>query len=523
MSDENIKGTPEEETAELQEETAEAVSEETAEETAEETNEEAVEETAEETAEESEESEATDDESEEIPEEETIDEENLCPYCGEREKAEDSDYCSECEAAMLSRKIPFLAWIGGLAAVCISVFALALVFLLTAPAIQVAKADEHAREKRWYSAYEEYSMVASVVDEISSILGGESPFVRTGTGIAVKKFDAFANHSTPLDAFYIESASIEHLRDKHNPIMKKHFRIYDEYMESYNIISGSLQGKFGPDENPGAEEVHTIIEGVRDSEGLNNIWLDYFHLTLAYDFNESDEVKLGYLKAIDEDAKKSDIDYSWLYYAEIADFLYKSEDYEGSAEFLDETIKNNKTNFGAYELKMRILLKTKGLDEAKKLLDEFIEYNEGLDTAYILEIMYLRCAKEYDKALELCNEALEEYGSAPEISRQLALIYLLKGDYDRAYDSAYNAYSNAYYIANYYQDSSSMTTQLFNTTYLCAYLESEFGSMSSENAEHIDLLLSKNSLCAETEAVADIISGKRTVEQVLTEGEFDLI
>ena len=47
-------------------------------------------------------------EAEESPEPEETDESELCTICGESRKAEDSDYCSECEAAMLKRKIPFI-------------------------------------------------------------------------------------------------------------------------------------------------------------------------------------------------------------------------------------------------------------------------------------------------------------------------------------------------------------------------------------------------------------------------------
>ena len=516
MSDENIKGIPEEETAELQEEISEETTEETTEEISEETSEDTAEEAAEETADNS--AEETDEETEK-----EIDEENLCPYCGEKEKAEDSDYCSECEAAMLSRKIPFLAWIGALVAVVVSVFALALVFLLTAPAIQVAKADESARENRWYSAYEEYQTVATVVDEISSILGSESPFIKTGTGLTVRKFNALANYTTPIDAFVLDGTSVEHLRDKYCPKLKTHFEFYNGFAAASDAISPLIKENFSSEENPDAEKVHAFVEELRGTEGVEDIWIDYFHLLFTYDFNESDEIKLGYLKAIDESAKKSDLDYSWLYYYEMANFLYKDNDYEGASERLDTIIAKDKTNFGAYELKTRILLKTKGLDETKKLVDEFIENNEGYDTAYILEIMYLRCAKEYDKAVVLCNEALEEYGSSPEINRQLALVYLLKGDYDKAYDTVYIAFNNAQYIYQYYQDGSSITDQLLNTVYLCAYLESEFGSMTAENTADIGKLLIDLSQFAETECVADIISGKKTVEQVLTEGEFDLI
>lgn len=521
MSDENIKGIPEEETAEIQEEESLQTTEETVNETAEETAEETVEDTVEENGEESENPEDGDNEETEESEK-IINEEDLCLYCGENEKAEDSDYCSECEEKMLSRKIPFLAWVGGLTAVVFSVFALALVFLLTAPSIQVAKADKYAKENRWYSAYTEYSAVASVVDEITTILGGESPFVKTGSGIAVKKFDALAKYTSPLEAFYYEGTNVEHLEGKSNPTMKDYYEIYDGYMSSYDIVLAALEEKFGQ-KTPEAEEVHKVVEGLRGTEGMSDLWVDYYHLSFAYNLNESDEVALGYLKAIDESAQKSNLDYSWLYYTEIANLLYSTEDYEGSTEFLDKLIEKDKTNFGAYELKMRITLKTKGLDEAKKLLDEFIKYNEGIDTAYVLEIMYLRCANELDKALELCNEALEEYGSAPELNRQLALIYLLKGDYDKAFESAFTAYSNAAYIAQYYQDNSSLTTQLYNTLYLCAHLESTLGSMTTEHSTEIGKIIDDLKKFATTDSVLDIINGKKTLEEVLMEGDFDLI
>ncbi len=531
MSDENIKGIPEEETAEIQneevaEETVQETVSEEAEESAEVINEEP-EETDEETAaetvsEETEESaEVINEETEEAVEEVT-DKENLCACCGENKKGEDSDYCEECEATMLSRKIPFLAWVSGLVAVVFSVFALALVFLLTAPSIQVAKADKYAREKRWYSAYTEYSNVPAVVDEITNILGGESPFVQTGTGVSVKLFDALAHYTSPLEAFYYEGTSVEHLEGKFNPVMKDYYEIYNDYMSSYDVVLNALDTKFGTSA-PTAEEMHAAVEELRGTEGLSDIWVDYYHLTFVYNYNESDEEALKYLKAIDESVKKTDLDYSWLYYTEFADALYRTGDLEKSDEYLNKLIDKDKTNFGAYELKMRITLKNKGLDEAKKLLDEFVDYNEGIDTSYVLEIMYLRCAKEYDKAIELCTEAMEEYGSSPEINRQLALVYLLKGDYDAAYESAFAAYSNAIYIAQYYQDESSLTNQLYNTLYLCAQLEFEKGNMNTENASEISQILDDLKDFVNNESVLAVINGEKTLEQVLTEGEFDLI
>lgn len=511
MSEENIKGIPEEENTQLQ---SEEIAE-TTEEVSEETTEEAVEETVDESVEEEEET---------VSEEETtpIDEDKLCLYCGEKEKSEDCDYCEDCEAEMLSRKIPFVAWICGLAAVVFSVFALALVFILTAPSIQIAKADGYAKENRWYNAYTEYSNVDAVIDELTTILGGDSPFLKTGSKLAVKRFDALSHYTSPLEAFYYEGTGVEHLEGKSIGKMKEYYEIYNTYLSTYDIVLTTLENEFGTS-SPTAEEMHAVVESLRGTEGVSDIWVDYYHLTFVYNYDESDEEALKYLKAIDEAAKKTKLDYSWLYYTEIADILYKNGDYEGSSEYLDKLIKKDRTNFGAYELQMRITMKNDGLEKAKNLLDEFIEHNEGLDTAYVLEIIYLRCAKEYDKAIELCTEAMEEYGSSPEINRQLALIYLLKGDYDTAYETAFAAYSNAVYIAQYYGDESSLTNQLYNTLYLCAYLESENGSMTTANASQIAQILDDLKDFVDTQSVLDIISRAKTPEQILTEGEFDLV
>ena len=526
MSDENIKGIPEEETTQNTEETpaAEELHEnEQAEEAVADINENEEVPEAENDAVSSETNESN--ESEENCSEESedaVDSENLCPCCGEREKSENSDYCTECEAAMLSRKIPFLAWAGGLIAVVFSVFALALVFLLTAPSLQVAKADAHAREKRWYHAYTEYSEVASVVEEITSIMGGESPFVQTGSNLSAKMFDAVANYVDPLEAFYYQGSSIMHLENSLNPKMKNYFRIYNDYMSSYEVLYEGLNAAFGT-ENPTAEEMHKTVESFRGTEGVNGLWIDDYHLSIALNSGESDEICLEYFKKIDESAKKTGLDYSWLYYSEYADFLYRTGDYESSVRILDDIIKNDKTNFSAYELKMRVLLKNASKEESKKLLDEFKDNNEGLDTAYILEMLYLRSVKEYDKALELCNEAMEEYGASPELNRQKALIYLLKGDYDSAYESAYNAFYNAEYIASYSGDNSLFTNQLINTTYVCTYYEIEKGSMTTQNAAAAADILSNLESIGEEETVKAVISGEKTIEQILTEGDFDLV
>ena len=111
----------------------------------------------------------------------------------------------------------------------------------------------------------------------------------------------------------------------------------------------------------------------------------------------------------------------------------------------------------------------------------------------------------------------------PELYRQLALIYLLEGDYDNAYDQAYQANLTAYNRYYYYGDSSAYTVELDNTVYICAYLGKNFGEMTSEYAIYVNEILDSYEGVELSDKLNSIISGEKTVQQVLTEGECDLI
>ena len=207
---------------------------------------------------------------------------------------------------------------------------------------------------------------------------------------------------------------------------------------------------------------------------------------------------------------------------DFADVLYKAGEPDRAMEYLDVLTEKDKSKFGAYELKMRIALSQGDKDEASKILAQFKNYNEGFDTAYVLEVTFLRCTGEFEKAKLLCKEALEDYDSVPELHRQLALLYLIDGDYDNAFEEAFAADNNAYYLYAYMGDSSAYTPQLNSTLYLCTYLCKESGKKDTENAQYIDDILASFSEEDLTEQVKSIIGGEKTVEEVLTEGGCDL-
>lgn len=447
-------------------------------------------------------------------------EDRLCLVCGCNERAQGSDYCSECEAVMLSRKIPFWGWIGGLASVVASVFALVLAMLVSAPVLQIARGDAYADEKRWYSAYREYQQVDSVVAEVNSAMGGESPFVQTGTGLDVRIVETVAKCYTPLEAISVAESRLGSGMISKIPSLKKYNKIREEYVASYEALADAIEAMTSG--NADAQTTYAAFEAARGKDGVSDVYLDYFLFNAAVFYEDGYEKQIEYLEAIEKSAKKSGEDYSWLYYQDFADVLYKSGDSDRAMRYLDALTENDKTKFGAYELKLHIALSQGDKDRASQILAEFKKNNEGFDTAYVLEATYLRCTGEYEKAKLLCEEALEQYDSVPELHRQLALIYLINGDYDSAYDEAFDADNNAYYLYAYMGDSSAYTPQLNSTLYLCTYLCKEKGKKDTENASYIDDILASFSDEDLTEQVKWIISGEKTVEEVLTEGACDL-
>lgn len=451
--------------------------------------------------------------------EENVDESKLCLACGERRKEEGSDYCSGCEAEMLSRKVPFLGWVSGLLAVVMSVFALALVILVSAPSIQVARADSYARDKCWYTAYKEYSAVSTVVEEVNSILGEQSVFVQTGTGVSVKIIDAVANTYSPLDALSVAERMIG---DKASeiPALKKYNSIREDYSAAYEALQSPIEAMAYGDSD--AATTYAAFEAARGGEGVKDVYIDYFLYNAAAYYGDSEDVQLKYLEAADAGAKANGEDFSWLYYQDLADLLFTMGENDRAEEYLDVLIDGDKTKFGAYELKLKIALAKGETENAAALIDEFKKNNEGYDTAYSLEAAYLRINGETDKAKELLTEAFAEYDTIPEIHRQMALVLLLEGDYDGAYEEVFVADNNAYYLYAYMGDSSAYTAELNNTLYLCTYLAKTFGSGETENAAYFDDILGSFSEEDLSKDVKAVISGEKTVEEVLTKGACDL-
>lgn len=519
MDKENLNGIPEEEI----ENTARKIDEEAVETAVESEDaavqEEKIEEAGQEEAAEETETEFIEGENGENSEEE-ISEDELCPVCGERRKQDGSEYCEKCETAMLRRKIPLGAWLSGLAALGFGFFAFVLVLLISAPSLQVAKGDILAKNNCWYSAYNAYSEVSAVAEEINSYLGEASMFVQTGMGVNERIVRSVSKCSSPIEAY----AAAENLMADTDltkiPFMQEYIKVSEEHDAVYFALEEPINALF--EEGAVAEDIYAKMNAAKENKELNEVYIDYYIFAAASYFTQEPEILIEKLDALDKTAKADGGDYSWLYYMPFAEVLTEAGEYERAEAILNEVIAKDKSNYDAYELKLTTLIENGNKEAAKELVEQFKADNEGLDTALTLEIQCLRCIGELDKAKALCAEAAELYGTSPEIFRQYALIYLLEGDYRQAYKMAYTADTNAYYLA-YMGDSEAYNDiGLISTVYLSAYMYQASGEVADDDASMVETILSSIDDLSVSEVTFDIINGEKTINEVLTEGACDL-
>ncbi len=140
-----------------------------------------------------------------------------------------------------------------------------------------------------------------------------------------------------------------------------------------------------------------------------------------------------------------------------------------------------------------------------------------------MKIMMLRrFGDSIDSTIEECEKDILIAEGAPEVYRQQALNYLVKGDYDSAFDTAYNAFVTVYNLYSY----GAMDIQLSETRetlYVCAKLYEKNGSgMSEFHSSLADILASFEGYTASENAAA-LIDGKKTPAEILTEGMADFV
>ncbi len=460
----------------------------------------------------------------------------ICSVCGENACAEGNEVCNSCLEKMRNTKIPFVGWIAAALSIIIGMVSAATMFFLMAPSFYVMSAESAAKDNRWGDASYYYSQMSQTVDEFKSLIdwesGKEEPIIRRlfkiGTETKAKMFEAYAKAYNPMEAINkivigshtdYDSVMAHEKNLIENKLVKPYWDIFSGIIYTEEIFNYS-------EEYPEEENYENFIkfyESVEKQEGADRVYVAFMKYVVAAAFDETVEVQKQWLDACDKLAKESGRDYRWLYYYDYADVVAKSGNYDLAVVLLDTLIEDNRNNFDAYSKKNRIYLSAGKFDEAEKMINEVKEEFGNYGEVYEMEVTMLRYKGEYDKAKTVAATIIAENDSFPEIHRQLALIYLAEGDYASAFKEMDTTYVNVYNM--YVQfGGEEPTEELALTYYVCARLYDATGLFTEDEANGIGRAYSIFGEEYEPQGdIKAIIDGEKTVKQVLTEGDCDLV
>lgn len=449
-----------------------------------------------------------------------IPEEELCVRCGTRAKSEDSDYCEKCETEMLETKVPLAGWIMGALSVVVCIFSCILLYYTASPAILGISAEVAAQDNRWEDAYYNYAKMLVEIDEISLEKEGRlfAPgFIKAGNSLHTRYVKSIINATDPVTGLF----GISKIYPDLTPFLKdKEIQACQDMYNSIGTTEYALY--YAMQDADDYDSCIKIIREVAKEEGVDMPFLCYYAYEIARDFRKPYKTQIEILENCDKLAKESGKDYTWIYALEFAKTLRAAGRYDEAIKWTDVLIEKNKTNFGAIVQKFEILCISGRKTEAKKMLDDL---KKAYNNTYIhaMDITYLRYEGKLDEAAEFGDTVLGAYEASPEIYRQLALVYLLKGDYGTAYTFAYDAYNLAANYSEYYYDDSWNTVEVRNTLYICAKLCKENDIMTSEYAGDIGAILETYEGVQLSDNITALAKGEKTLEELLTKGCCDLV
>ncbi len=460
----------------------------------------------------------------------------LCSICGKKPCADDNEACDDCLGKMRNTKIPLIGWMAAAVSIVIGMVAAATMFFLMAPSFYAMSAESAAKDNRWGDANYYYNQMSQTVDEFKALIewekGKPEPVIRRlfkiGTETRAKMFEAYAKAYNPMEA--VNKVIIGN-RTSYDEVMdhEKALVEHEKVKPYWDIFSGILYTEeiFNySEEYPEEENYENFIkfyELVEKQEGADPVYVAFMKYVVAAAFDQPVEEQKKWLDACDKLAKDSGRDYRWLYYYEYADVVAKSGNVDSAVMLLDVLIAENRNNFDAYIQKNKILLLAGKFAEAEKMINEVKAEFGNYGEVYEMEVTMLRYKGDYDRAKTVASTLIEENDAFPEIHRQLALIYLAQGDYAAAFKEMDVTYVNVYNL--YVQfGAEEPSEELVLTYYACARLYEATGAFTEDEANSIGRAYSIFGEDYEPQGdIKAILDGEKTVKQVLTEGDCDLV
>lgn len=458
------------------------------------------------TAEAQEEQEETEEGAEDKTDEENN--ENLCLCCGEKEKMEGSDYCEDCYEAMRHYPFKWVYFLAALLMVYVAVLAIGKIGEINTGWVYAYEGDVLA-EAGWYAeASEKYQMAqnylyrSKVEPKLVYLHSLETSFEQGGfnavnsfpTAVATlfEEWELNLPHMKNLKKNYMKAQEmLATIQTVNNEIFSEYSETavndlpYDEIIKKISALESRVL-HIGTDENGNeiADEPTTESSGTISSSNAvyfkrntkyDTAMIQYFKYYFASTCKRPSEEKIGYLESVKANAPEM----TWLYANELGMEYAQNGDKEKALECADKIYEHSETDVVSY---------------------------------YIRALVAKNIDKDYDAAIEYCEQG-NGYSENYEFYRQIALNYLLKGDYEKAQENAQTAYETG-------EDLTAINTLAF-----CAVANKDndkFNELQKLLDEYNKQLEEGSDKYEFMQSVLDLKSGKKTVEQILEKGGYDL-
>lgn len=421
-------------------------------------------ESEEEETEESAEDESNEDESNE-DESKEADPEDLCACCGENERdtsvSHDYQYCAECRESMRHYPVSWKAVLLLVAVVACVFFAVWDNYTTLPMFAKVLQAETAADKNNVNESAELYYNLET------NVLKKPSKRVAEGQAKVYYKLGYLDDMISIVESNFSE-------KELQKPWNK-------ELNECYQKAKSLSMA---------ADEVSEIVNKYMESEDKN------------FPIDEA----LAALNKVSEKKEKSEEKAVVAYYKYYCAYVAKRPA-EELYTYLDEIRQADETQKWLYGADMaKTLVEMGKYDEAMNLCSELGKEFRDDSEYYAIRATAYRRQEQYDKSLEQIEAGLKIDSESYSCLRQKAIVYLLKGNFDKAQDAAGEAYT--------------MYPNSYETSYTYALT-----CLANNDTEEYEAVVANLKDYEETmgQTVLDYKDGKITIEQIFLEGKGDVV
>lgn len=393
------------------------------------------------------------------------DADNLCTCCGENERdtsvSPDYPYCAECREAMRHYPVSWKAVLLLVAVVACILFATWDNYTTLPIFAKTLQAESAADKNNLRESAELYYNLDT------SDLKKSSKRIAKGQAEVYYKLGYLDDMLTIVD----NSFSEKDLQKPWNKQLNEHYQKAKSLSET-------------------AEEVSGIVDIYMDSESKE------------FPFDEAIEA-LGKVEAKKEKPEEKAVVAYYKYYCAYMAKRPSEELYT----YLDEIRKADETQKWLYGADMaKVLVEMGKYDEAMSLCSDLGKEFRDDSEYYAIRATSYRRQEKYEQALEQIEAGLKIDSESYSCLRQQAIVYLLKGQFDKAQEAAGEAYTK-------YPNS-------YETSYTYALT-----CLANKDTEEYDTVVANLKEYEETmgQTVLDYKDGKLAIEQIFLEGKGDVV